>query len=110
MATALSSPPSERIRRVDLFAYVFGLMGATFVGEFALAALSGTATTYEAGMGALGGFALLGAVQMYRDPDALRRGDPRGDGRQRLPVRMLRTDRRSGPSGRHGSGVRCCII
>jgi hypothetical protein len=75
MATALSSPPSDRIRRVDVLAYVFGLMGATFVGEFALAALSGTATTYEAGMAVLGGFALLGSVQMYRDPDALRNGE-----------------------------------
>ncbi|WP_436909718.1 hypothetical protein [Halosimplex marinum] len=74
MATALSSPPSERIRRVDVIAYVFGLMGVTFVGEFALVALAGTATTYEAGMAALGGFALLGSVQMYRDPDTLRNG------------------------------------
>ncbi|WP_135364236.1 hypothetical protein [Halosimplex halophilum] len=74
MATALSSPPSERVRRVDVIAYVFGLLGAVYVGEFAAAALSASATTYEAGMAALGGFALLGAVRMYRNPDHLRNG------------------------------------
>ncbi|ELZ22228.1 hypothetical protein C475_16988 [Halosimplex carlsbadense 2-9-1] len=74
MATALSSPPSERIRRVDVLAYVFGLMGLVYVGEFAVAVLAASPTAYEAGMAALGGFALLGTVQMYRDPDFLRNG------------------------------------
>ncbi|QPV63521.1 hypothetical protein I7X12_02480 [Halosimplex litoreum] len=74
MATALSSPLSDRIRRVDVLAYVFGLMGAAYVGEFTLATLAATATTYEAGMAALGGFALLGSAQMYRNPETLRNG------------------------------------
>ncbi|QLH77590.1 hypothetical protein HZS55_09900 [Halosimplex rubrum] len=74
MATALSSPLSQRVRRVDVLAYVFGLMGILYVGEFAVAVLTAGATTYEAGMAALGGFALLGAVQMYRNPGTLRNG------------------------------------
>jgi len=75
MATALSSPPSDRIRRVDAIAYVFGLMGVAFVADLAVAALTATASTYEVGMAALGGFALFGAVGMYRNPDTLRNGD-----------------------------------
>jgi|GEM_PF-1452683 len=74
MATALSGPPSERIRRVDVLAYVFGLMGLAYVGEFAVAVLAASATTYEAGMAALGAFSLLGAAGMYRNPDTLRNG------------------------------------
>jgi len=74
MATALSSPPSERVRRVDVLAYVFGLMGIVYVGEFALATLAATPTAYEAGMAALGGFAFLGSAHMYRNPDTLRNG------------------------------------
>ena len=74
MATALSSPPSERVRRADVLAYVFGLMGAAFVADLAVTALGATATSYEVGMAALGGFALFGAVHMYRNPDTLRNG------------------------------------
>ena len=44
------------------------------------------------------------------EADALGRRDPRGDGRQRLPMRVLRADRRRGPSGCHGSMIRCCTI
>ncbi|WP_459192467.1 hypothetical protein [Halosimplex sp. J119] len=75
MATALSQIPSERVRRADVFAYVVGLMGALYVGDFALAAFAGTATTFGAGLAAIGGFALAAAAHMYRNPDEIHNGD-----------------------------------
>ncbi|WP_415381053.1 hypothetical protein [Halosimplex sp. TS25] len=74
MVTAFSRTPSERVRRVDVFAYVVGLMGLVYVGDFALAGLAGTATTTAAGLAAVGGFALASAVWMHRNPDSLHDG------------------------------------
>ncbi|MFC7138854.1 hypothetical protein ACFQMA_03260 [Halosimplex aquaticum] len=74
MAPALSRAPTERIRRVDVFAYVLGLMGPLYIGDFLVAAFAGTATTFGAGLAVIGGFALFVAAHMYRNPDAINDG------------------------------------
>lgn len=74
MATALSEPPTDHISRADLMAYLFGLMGVTFVIDNAISLLVHGVTTYAAGMASLGLFALVATGFIVRNPDTLRKG------------------------------------
>jgi hypothetical protein len=74
MALRLSRAPTERIRRVDLLAYVVGVMGVTFVADNAVDVLTEEASAYAVGMGTVGVFALVAAASFYRDPSNLRKG------------------------------------
>lgn len=74
MATALSEPPTDQISRAALMAYLFGLMGVTFVIDNAISMLVHGVNTYAAGMAGAGLFALAGTVAIVRNPDTLRKG------------------------------------
>jgi hypothetical protein len=75
MVPALADSPSPRIRRADVFAYLFALMGLQFVGENTMTMLE-KGTTLGAVSGAtLGLFGLLAAGLIHRNPDELRQGN-----------------------------------
>ncbi len=59
---------------MDVLAYVIGLMGVTFVVDNAIEILIHGVTTYAAGMGVIGLFALAAAAAVYRDPSNIRNG------------------------------------
>ena len=74
MATALSRVPLERVTHAALFAYLFALMGLTFVLE-----PINTLFTDGVTLPALGGLLFScsifgGAIMMLRNPDELRHG------------------------------------
>jgi len=74
VATGLSRVSLERVTRAALFAYLFALMGLTFVLEPAETLFTDGFT-----LGALGGLLFScsmfgGAIIMLRNPDELRRG------------------------------------
>jgi len=75
MASVLSDPPTEHISRAALMAYLFGIMGVTFVIDNAISMLVHGVTTYAAGMASLGLFALVATGFMVRNPDTFRKGD-----------------------------------
>lgn len=73
MSTVLSSAPVAWIRRVDLFAYVLGLLGVSFLTEFATG--SGSAETVASlGAALVGVCVVLGALVVRRHPGNVRRG------------------------------------
>jgi len=75
VATALSATPVESVRRVDLFAYVLGLLGLSFVTEFAAGSGGGSTETFvSAGAALIGLCAVLGAFHVRRHPQNVRRG------------------------------------
>ena len=75
MSTALSATPVESVRRVDLFAYVLGLLGLSFVTEFAAGSGGGSAVTLvSAGAALMGLCVVLGAFHVRRHPQNVRRG------------------------------------
>jgi len=74
MASAFSATPVERVRRVDLFAYVFGLLGLSFVTESVTAGGGSGSTLASVGAALVGAFAVLGALHVRRHPENVRRG------------------------------------
>jgi len=72
--SALSDAPVERIRRVDLFAYVLALTGLSFVTAFAVDALDGGSTLVAAGATLAGLCIILGALEARRNPGNVRLG------------------------------------
>jgi drug/metabolite transporter (DMT)-like permease len=74
VSTALSSAPVERIRRVDLFAYVLALLGVSFVTEFAAGGGGSAAAVTSVGAAIVGVCAIVGALHVRRHPENVRRG------------------------------------
>lgn len=75
VSTAFSSAPVDRIRRVDLFAYVLALLGLSFVTEFAAGSDGGSAAAVTSlGTALVGGCTALGALIVRRHPENVRRG------------------------------------
>ena len=73
MSTALSATPVESVRRVDLFAYVLGLLGLSFVTD--AAAGSGSAEPFVSlGAALVGACVVIGAFHVRRHPENVRRG------------------------------------
>ena len=75
MSTALSAAPVESVRRVDLFAYVLGLLGVSLVTEFVAGGDGGSAATLvSVGATLMGACVVLGAFHVRRHPENVRRG------------------------------------
>ena len=74
MSTALSSAPVEWIRRVDLFAYVLGLLGVSFLTEFATWSGGSVETVASLGAAMVGLCTVAGALLVRRHPENVRRG------------------------------------
>jgi hypothetical protein len=72
--SALSDAPVDRIRRVDLFAYVLALLGLSFLTEFVAFGGGSAETVASVGAAIVGGCAVLGALVVRRHPENLRRG------------------------------------
>jgi hypothetical protein len=77
VSTALSSAPVDRIRRVDLLAYVLALTGISFVTTFAADSFERGSTVAAAGATLAGLCIVVGALEVRRNPGNVRRGtDP----------------------------------
>jgi len=74
VSTALSAAPVESVRRVDLFAYVLGLLGLSFVTEAAAAGNGSAETFVSLGAALVGACVALGAVHVRRHPQNVRHG------------------------------------